>query len=792
MVTLRLSLLFYLFLSLIFQSAPNSVYGQAELIYKRYYPENGTGKPLPEEEHKTSMYSLYRITDDNYATVYDVGNLWITSYEAESNLLSNLYIDGSFQQYPAESDTRAKVSFSLGDSTFLFRGYECLLLRAKYDDYYAEKYYTVRQFFNPDNFKDFGFGSWAQELEYVRGGLLLYSRSVYPDYTVITEFEQLTEREFGKKDFSPEQMSRDLGSRFGDQVRIAGDALARNYHNTDFKAEEVLTVQVSGWLRFDTLVRRYETAIRPPHFHFESIDNGEKLYYHNGQYFDSWERAEQVTYREARRDINTDMSEPFSEYKDIRYFGDRGFSVRFAHETRKDSLQLTRLVLHREGKDIVYYVDMDKGFIRLLFKGSITQWLLDYKFKNSVPYSTRLMDHIYEAELQIEGWQVNLPLDTGYFHLPDSLAHTVHLVSDQDKAIKLYESARLHSQNTRDPDSLSYALELFEQALALDPGNAKILNGQGTALLAFNDPYSAIVSFTQALELDPDNTQARVNLAIVKSSLGDLEPARRDLNKAIALDPSSALAHDKLGDVHYALKEKQEALENFKKAFELAPDNNNLAAKAGVLYYELNVYDSAIIYLDKANNMGDIPGHYQNFLGLSYYRVGNYDSARVHFESVMQREPNHPNAASNLAYTLLNLEEDEAALRVFNQVLAQDSVNASAWNQVGLVHYRRQDYASASLYFQRAMTLAPEVAVYAGNLGDSRYYEMKYSEAIEAFNRVIRLTPESGEAYLKRGLARVRANDAFNGCKDLKQAEEMNNENATRHYQEHCAFLKED
>ena len=82
------------------------------------------------------------------------------------------------------------------------------------------------------------------------------------------------------------------------------------------------------------------------------------------------------------------------------------------------------------------------------------------------------------------------------------------------------------------------AMNAFDRALALDPGNADAYNAQGVIQTQKRNYDDAIRLFNHAVGLDPENGGFHFNLAISYNLQGKKEDATKSYKRAIALDPS--------------------------------------------------------------------------------------------------------------------------------------------------------------------------------------------------------------------------------------------------------------
>ncbi|HSA93630.1 MAG TPA: tetratricopeptide repeat protein, partial [Terriglobales bacterium] len=99
-----------------------------------------------------------------------------------------------------------------------------------------------------------------------------------------------------------------------------------------------------------------------------------------------------------------------------------------------------------------------------------------------------------------------------------------------------------------------------QRALALEPGNAKVMRSAGTLAFTLGRFEEALALDRRAVELDPLSVSARTNLGIHAHYAGRPEDAAAALKKALELNPEGQGTHTLLGRVYLAQVRPQEAL----------------------------------------------------------------------------------------------------------------------------------------------------------------------------------------------------------------------------------------
>ena len=219
-------------------------------------------------------------------------------------------------------------------------------------------------------------------------------------------------------------------------------------------------------------------------------------------------------------------------------------------------------------------------------------------------------------------------------------------------AYALYlQALQLGRQNT--PESLKQSINLYQQALELDPNYAAAWAGLAT------------------------NYNQQATSGLIPTAEG-FNLAREAANKALAIDPGYALAHAVLGDT--ALlgdRDLAAAARHTERALELEPGNTDILRSAAKMFRVLGRPDSAIavceymVALDPVNNNG----YYT--LALMNRFSGELDAAIAEARKALILSPGRIGAHNLISEALLLKDELDAALE---EIQKEESV----WRQVTL------------------------------------------------------------------------------------------------------------
>jgi TPR repeat len=115
------------------------------------------------------------------------------------------------------------------------------------------------------------------------------------------------------------------------------------------------------------------------------------------------------------------------------------------------------------------------------------------------------------------------------------------------------------------------AIQLYDQAIALDPIHAEPYYKRGNALKNIGRLDAAVASYDQAIERKPDYAYAYCNRGVVQQSLGLAAAALSSYDQAIAHDPSDAMAHHNRALLLQDFSRWDEAMAGYDQALAINP-----------------------------------------------------------------------------------------------------------------------------------------------------------------------------------------------------------------------------
>jgi len=125
------------------------------------------------------------------------------------------------------------------------------------------------------------------------------------------------------------------------------------------------------------------------------------------------------------------------------------------------------------------------------------------------------------------------------------------------------------------------AMDLFHQALQMNPDDPNVLYNLGNAFAKIGDWDEAIANYRRALQITPDQADILDNLGFALAARQQYAAAITNFHAALKLDPESASAHNNLATVLFVEQRFEEAAQQYRQALRFAPDNAQIHANLG-------------------------------------------------------------------------------------------------------------------------------------------------------------------------------------------------------------------
>jgi len=196
---------------------------------------------------------------------------------------------------------------------------------------------------------------------------------------------------------------------------------------------------------------------------------------------------------------------------------------------------------------------------------------------------------------------------------------------------------------------LDDALTVYGEVLKVQPQNPVVLHYSGVLANQLGQHEDAIDLIEKSLKLVTDRADWYSNLGIVQQERGRLEEAIVAYQRAIELDPGHANAHSNLGVLFKATGKPAEAEEAYRTAIRLNPEHIEAWTNLGILLDSLKRTEESVACFCRAITLRPKHREARRHLAIAHCTLGEFDAAIKIFEEWLAEEPGDPIALHMLA-----------------------------------------------------------------------------------------------------------------------------------------------
>ncbi len=234
----------------------------------------------------------------------------------------------------------------------------------------------------------------------------------------------------------------------------------------------------------------------------------------------------------------------------------------------------------------------------------------------------------------------------------------------------------------------------------------------GSIKSELGDHASAARSFQQAVKLDPGNARYRFFHGSKEMDLGNVADAANSLQKAAELEPADGVYRAQLGLAYAQLKDHKSAVQSLQKAVELDPARAAYRFLLGVELSNLGDYQNAAKSLQNAINLAPTNAVYQYFQGRTEVKLEDFTSAAKSFQRAAELKPSEADYRYELGLVYSELGDHQTATTHLQAAVDLKPDNPGYRFSLGATHYELKDFTSAASCFQEALNLEPENSLY--------------------------------------------------------------------------------
>ncbi len=187
-------------------------------------------------------------------------------------------------------------------------------------------------------------------------------------------------------------------------------------------------------------------------------------------------------------------------------------------------------------------------------------------------------------------------------------------------------------------------------------------------------------------------------------------------------------------------------IENLQAILKSDPSNFQARRELSILLAESGFNEEALSNIKYLIKYFPEDAELQYNLGILYEKLKDFKKAKTAYLKAIEISP-HDDFYYNLGEVLVNLEEWDKAIEIFQKVLKNDPKDGNCYFNIGICYFHKDEINKATDNFQQAINLNPDdifAHFYLGNIYQSSGLT---NFAIESYKKVLSISPDYSWAY---------------------------------------------
>ena len=317
------------------------------------------------------------------------------------------------------------------------------------------------------------------------------------------------------------------------------------------------------------------------------------------------------------------------------------------------------------------------------------------------------------------------------------------------------------------------AIEIYSQAIELNPHHAFVYNNRGTAYHRNHEVNKALEDYGKAIQLKNDYAEAYYNRGTVYGENGKIDLALKDYDKAIKFNPRLARVYSHRGNAYQEKNEIDRAIKDHNRAIALDQNDPIFYNNRGITYGEKGDLDLAIKDFNKAIELKQDYAKAYNNRGAVYRSKGKLDKSIEDCSKAIQLDPGYVDPYNNRGAAYRNKGEVDLAIKDYNEAIKLNPDFFKAYYNRGLAYHETGEIDLAIKDYNEAMKLRPKHAHPYNNRGNIYLLKGDFDRAIEDYSKAIKLNSKLAQPFYNRAEAWLHLKKWEEAKVDLTTAKKM-------------------
>ncbi|XP_061769115.1 protein O-mannosyl-transferase TMTC1 isoform X2 [Nerophis ophidion] len=302
--------------------------------------------------------------------------------------------------------------------------------------------------------------------------------------------------------------------------------------------------------------------------------------------------------------------------------------------------------------------------------------------------------------------------------LKDSISFGPHFADAYSSLASLYADQKRFAE----------ANEMYLKGIENCPDNSDLHNNYGVFLVDTGKEELAVAHYQQAIQLKPVHYVAMVNLGRLFRSSNKNKEAESWYKRALEVSTKVEILAP-LGALYYNTGRYDEALRVYREAVRLQPENTDIwLALAQVLATAGHTKEAEKMTRNIISREDSCIECYR-LLSSMYSKHGNHTEALEALNKALQQNPDDVTVTAELHFSkgnqLREMNQLDLAFESYQLAVELKPDQSQAWMNMGGIQHIKGDYATARMYYQKALSLNPGSKLLKENLEKLERLEKK-------------------------------------------------------------------
>lgn len=291
------------------------------------------------------------------------------------------------------------------------------------------------------------------------------------------------------------------------------------------------------------------------------------------------------------------------------------------------------------------------------------------------------------------------------------------------------------------------ALADYDKALKLEPTNYSLQLGAALCLTADRQYARALKTYTELHNMEPDNNEVLMQKGFCRQCLGDKKGALNDFNRAIKNDSTTARWFTYRADLLTELNQADLACTDFISAANLEPNNEVAQYTAAKSCKALKRQALALHFYDRLSQFPNFRTSFERLSERASLNIdaGNYKSALSDLSSALKLKQD-PQSLYQQAICYSHLNQPKLAKAATESATRLSAPTAKAFLYQAQIESLLGDTISAIDHYSQALNLEPNNTRALTERGDLYLKREQWASASKDFKRAIELDSSDKKA----------------------------------------------